>query len=317
MKKKLAVHFNESKKTKYAFERLLFCKRCESYSIRNSPECFACGKEHSYVPVRQFAQSWSRKKSQSYLLLLGILLCLAILAAGTVAQLVVSITFGIGLFVLALFLQKRLARYERSVHFRRFLFAERGKIKMALLRELDEIAVDMKEGNPKAAYEKLREVSHFINSDSIKRRKIACLNQFVLRHDMELELETLVPSAYDYYFVEYLRKVAQVKRSLVKKKVLDYAITYKDEILRHEHGTEILANLAGAALRMKAYVDDYQEFILEFLEYLSKERLLRLAKLASTYQSEWTELHARIEALVQERYSFDPDFKGIFQRGSA
>ncbi|MGO0060105.1 hypothetical protein ACTID9_08870 [Brevibacillus fluminis] len=317
MKKKLAVRFTDSKKTNYVYERLLLCQHCGTYSIRMQDECEECGKTSRLTPIQQVAHAWSRRKGQSSLLFLGILLCLAIVSAQTLPALIGSIIGSIVLFGVAFSLQKQLARYERSVHFRRFLYAERGKIRLALMRELDEIAVDMKEGNPKTAYEKLREVSYFLNTDSIKRRKIACLNQFVLRSDMELELDTLVPSSYDYQFVEYLRKVAQVKRSLIKKNVLDYAVTYKNEILRHENGAEILANVAGAALRMKAYVDDYHEFILEFLEYLSKERLLRLAKLASTYRTEWAELYARTEALVSARYSFDPDFKGIFQRGSA
>ncbi|MGE5704473.1 MAG: hypothetical protein ACM32O_18250 [Clostridia bacterium] len=317
MKKKLAVQFNESQKTRFVVQRLRRCKHCGTYSVQASHRCSSCKRDHAYDLVQAIARKLTRRKVQSRALSLGILLCLAVLGAGTLKQLLISIGAGLVLAALLFWIQKRLGGYERAVHFQQLLQAEHGKIKADLLHDLDRIAVDIKEERLKEAYEKLRELGYFFHNDPIKRAKLACLNRMVLRNDMELELESLIPSGYDRSFVDYLRKVAQVKRSLIKKAVLDYVVTYKHAILQHEHGVEILANVAGAALRMKPYIDAYYDFILEFLEYLPKERLLRLAKLASQHRQEWEELYQRTEELVNSRYSFDPDFRGIFQRGTA
>lgn len=310
MKKRMGVQFRKSRKTAHVFERLLACKHCRTYHVLWETHCDECGRE--YLPIGQISSVVTRRYVQTRFLLLGLFVCLAVLCAETVMQLAIAggggIVFG-GLFLL---IQKKYGSYEKTDHFQRYLGLEQENIRKSLARHLQEIGEDVKAERIKDAYEKTREVGYFIESDTIKIRKIMFLNHFVLRNDMELELETVIPATYDKDFTLYLREVIKVQPSLVKKAVLDYVKRYKAQILLHEDGEHLIGQVAGAALRMKSYVEQYQDLIIEFIDYLPRERLLRLARLAQAHRQEgWDRLYDATKKRIDTHYAFDPDFAGI------
>lgn len=311
MSKKIAVQFRKSEKTKFKYQRIKYCKHCNSYSVLWATECDICGRK--YRPIQSFSDIWSRRLTQIEYLSLGILGCLAVLCAKTITMLVTSGLAVCSLFVLFYLVKKRYAPYEKQAQFYLFVMKEEPKIMFALEKHLAAIVSDVKENNFVNAYEKLREVGYFLDNDTIKLRKVMYLNHFYLRKDMDLELETLLPTMYDKDFIEYLREVAKVKPALIKSKSIEYVVKHKAAIYEHVNGTEVIANVAGAALRMKSYVNQYKDFIIEAAEYLPKERLLRLAKMVVANRSkEWEDLYERTHSLVTSRYNFDPDFHGIF-----
>lgn len=310
MRKRTGVQFRKSRKTAHAFERIQGCKRCHTYHVLWDTHCEDCGR--AYTPIRQLSSKVTRRYVQTRFLLLGLFICLAVLSADTLLQM--ALAFGVGALLVALFffIQKKYGAYEKDVQFLRFLTVEQDAIKQSLLHHLEDIGADVKEERIKDAYEKTREIGHFIQSDTIKIRKIMFLNHYVLRKDMELELDTLIPKTYDKDFMEYLREVVKVQPWLVKKAVLDYVNRYKAQILLLENGEQLIGQVAGAALRMRAYVEQYQELIIEFIDYLPRERLLRLAKLARTHRHEgWEQLYEATKQRVDTHYAFDPDFKGV------
>ena len=310
MRKRIGVQFRKTRKTAHTFERIQGCKRCHTYHVLWDTHCENCGRE--YTPIRRLSTTVTRRYVQTRFLLLGLFVCLAILSADTVMQL--GLAFGIGALLIALFfvIQKRLGSYEKDAQFVRFLTSEKETIKQSLIHHLEEIGADVKAERIKDAYEKTREIGHFIESDTIKIRKIMFLNHYVLRKDMELELDTLIPKTYDMDFMEYLREVIKVQPWLVKKAVLDYVKRYKAQILLLENGEQLIGQVAGAALRMKTYIEQYQDLIIEFIDYLPRERLLRLAKMASTNRHEgWDRLYEAVKNRVDTHYAFDPDFKGV------
>lgn len=310
MKKKTGVLFRKTRKTAYTFERLQACKHCHTYHVLWDTHCEECGRE--YQPIRKLSALVTRRYVQTRFLLLALFVCLAVLCAKTLAQLLIAAGVGLLLFVLFFWMQKKLGSYERDAQFLPFLTQEKEAIKTALLHHLEDVGADVKAERFKDAYEKTREIGHFIHSDTIKIRKIMFLNHFILRKDMELELETLIPSTYDKDFVEYLREVVKVQPSLVKKSALDYVRRYKSYILLQENGEQLMGQMAGAALRMKSYVEQYQDLIIEFIDYIPRERLPRLAKMAHTHRHEgWELLYAATKKRVDTHYAFDPDFAGI------
>lgn len=310
MKKRMGVQFRKSRKTARVFERLLTCKRCRTYHVLWETHCDECGRE--YVPIRHISSVVSRRHVQTRFLLLGLFICLAVLCAETVAQLAIAFGGGIVLGVLFFLMQKKYGTYEKQDHFRQFLTLELENIRKSLARHLQEIGEDVKAERIKDAYEKTREVGYFIESDTIKIRKIMFLGEFVLRKDMELELETVVPATYDKDFIEYLREVVKVQPALVKKRVLDYVQRYKTQILLHENGEQLIGQVAGAALRMKPYVEQYQDLIIEFIDYLPKDRLLRLARLVQAHRQDgWDRLYDAAKRRIDAHYSVDPEFAGI------
>jgi hypothetical protein len=310
MKKRIGVQFRKTLKTAHVYERLKTCRHCHTYHVLSETDCSECGRE--YQTIREVSAKVTRRYVQTRFLLLGLFLCLAILFADTLLQLGIAIGVGLLFSVLFFVMQKKYGIYEKNGEFLRYLTQETETIKGSLLQHLEEIGADVKEGHIKDAYEKIREVGHFLDSDTIKIRKIMYLNHFVLRKDMELELESLMPSTYDKDFVEYLREVIKVKPELVKKSVLAYVSRYKRQILLHENGEQLIGQVVGAALRMSAYVEEYQELIMEFMDYLPKERLLRLAKMVSNHRSPgWARLAEATKNRIETHYSFDPDFQGI------
>jgi len=311
MKKRVGVQFRKMQKTAHVYERLKTCTRCHTYHVLWDTHCSECGRE--YQPIREVAAKITRRYVQTRFLLLGLFVFLAILCADTLTQLAVACAGGILVFVCFFVMQRKYGEFERDVDFLRYLTQETETIKKSLLLHQEEIGFDVKEERIKDAYEKIREVGQFLHSDTIKLRKIMYLNHFVLRKDMELELESLLPTTYDKDFVEYLTEVVKVQPQLVKRSVLDYVNRYKSKILLHENGEQLIGQIAGAALRMSAYVAEYQGLIIEYIDYLPRERLLRLARMISRHRHEggWERLEEAVKRRIETHHSFDPDFHGV------
>ncbi|MCR8980023.1 hypothetical protein [Brevibacillus laterosporus] len=312
MKTKTGVQFRKTIKTTHAFERLKYCPKCRSYSVSWDTECPFCEKTVTLLPIRAVSAATTRRNVQISFLWIGLFVCLAAIFADTTTNLILACSGGVLFFVLFWLMQKRYGSYEQNVHFEQFINTEQENIKNALYQHLEDIDADVKAKKYKDAYEKIREVGYFIDSDLVKILKVKYLNHFVLRKDMELELDTLIPSDYNHHFIAYLHEVLKVQPWLVKQAVLDYVISNKSYILQESNGTQILGQVAGASLRVRAHVEHYQDFIIEFIEYLPKERLIRLAKMVSAHQDgQWAKLYEATKKQVDQHYSFDPELKGL------
>ncbi|MGG0755811.1 hypothetical protein [Brevibacillus laterosporus] len=312
MKTKTGVQFRKTIKTTHAFERLKYCPKCRSYSVLWDTECPFCEKTVTLLPIRAVSAATTRRNVQISFLWIGLFVCLAAIFADTTTNLILACSGGVLFFVLFWLMQKRYGSYEQNVHFEQFINTEQENIKNALYQHLEDIDADVKAKKYKDAYEKIREVGYFIDSDLVKILKVKYLNHFVLRKDMELELDTLIPSDYNHHFIAYLHEVLKVQPWLVKQAVLDYVISNKSYILQESNGTQILGQVAGASLRVRAHVEHYQDFIIEFIEYLPKERLIRLSKMVSAHQDgQWAKLYEATKKQVDQHYSFDPELKGL------
>lgn len=311
MIKKQAVQFRKSEKRRYLYLRLKYCPHCHNFSVLWHSSCDICGHEDAYLSLDEIVSSIASRNRHTHLLVMFSLVSLAVLLAQTLTQLVVSIVGAILLLAGFWSLQRRYADTEKMMILDRYLREEGKKIREALERHVREAVADAKAGNYKTAYEKLREVGYFLQEDPIKIRKVMYLNHFILRKDMDLELDSLIPNGYDRDFISYLREVAKLKPALLKRKALDYIVLYRHRIITHENGLELLTNAAGAALKMKGYLDRYQQFLLEMLEYLPKDRLLRLVKLLSlNAPSTWPDLYERTKQLITNRHALDPELQG-------
>ncbi|MNP56970.1 hypothetical protein D3C76_1517460 [compost metagenome] len=77
-----------------------------------------------------------------------------------------------------------------------------------------------------------------------------------------------------------------------------------------EHGIEILTSVAGAAVRLKQYVQAYPDFIRRYARRLPKDRFLRLYRLIRQYpEHPWGELAIEVSNIRSELYEWDPDFQ--------
>ncbi|MNJ63027.1 hypothetical protein D3C77_588910 [compost metagenome] len=134
---------------------------------------------------------------------------------------------------------------------------------------------------------------------------------------MELELEPLLLENFDPELAAYIGELTKIKRELIKDRTFKYIIKYEQQIITMEHGEDILAGVAGAAVRMQRYVLAYAGFIARYARRLPKDRFLRLYRIIAEHPGlDWGELKAETTRIYEEKYQWDADFQQIKPRST-
>jgi hypothetical protein len=304
---KQAVQFSKKKRTNYRFQKIKMCKKCNRYSVLNEEKCTICGS--NFIGLESLVKSIFKNRLFTESIWILILVSIGIVAAPTIKTLYYSLIAGfifcIGYVILTTFFMKS----EYNLQLEKLLRSDWKRIKEGIQFDSNLAKNDVQENQLSSAYGKLREVGDFIENDDVKIRQVKILNSIILRSDMELELERLVPSSYNSDFVRYALDVLKIKRSVITKKSISYFIQYREEIIR-DYGIDALISVASSALRMKLYILEFSEFIEEFLDYFPKERVLRLCSiLNSNPDINLGSLREKMIRLIAMKYHYDPDFK--------
>ncbi|CAG7645746.1 hypothetical protein PAESOLCIP111_05012 [Paenibacillus solanacearum] len=310
---KKAVQFPELVHTRYAYERLKQCVRCGAYSSLGLETCLSCEAEHSLRPVTDIARTVLRNGKLRDALLLGASGLAGFVFARSVLQMSVSLTAGLLLVGVYVWLCKRYAQEREQHTLLELLKQESAQVRDGMLLDAENAAGDLKSEDELSAYLKLREIGHFLKGDQIKLLKIYCLNRFILRRDMDLELGTLIPEAFDPDFVRYVNEICKVKPELVRRDMLDYARKYRGDIEALAIGPQTMAQLAGAALRVKEYVVQYPDLIADHVGALSRDRLLRLCRLLQDIPASRRSARLYDKAMdeAERMYGNDAEFEPI------
>ncbi|MBA9083586.1 ABC-type multidrug transport system fused ATPase/permease subunit [Fontibacillus solani] len=313
MNKKKTIILHPPLRTKYAYEKLKCCKYCQSYTVLNEEKCTVCGKS-GLRPVLEKARHKAKRTQYNDLLLTLFLTLLAILFSQTFQLMAISAGAGVLLLGLLYFVQRQALDSRISIELSKLFQRERGQITAGLIRNLETAAALEEEGR---SYEMMREVAVIVHNDHIRKLQIMLLQSFVLRKDMELELEPLLLDDFDPELAAYIGELAKIKRELIKDKTFQYVIKYEQQILAMENGKDILAGVAGATIRLKRYVLAYSGFIARYARRLSKDRFLRLYRmLAESPGLDWGELSAETARVYEEKYQWDADFQQIKPRST-
>ena len=306
---KLAVQLTKKKRTKYRFQKLKMCKKCNRYSVIKDEKCSKCGS--TYIGVEKLAKSIFKNKVFNESILILIAVSLGIIGSPTMKDLYFSLIAGVAFCSAYVILHSVFMKSEYFLQLKKLIIDDLEKIRHGITYDSELAKEDVKEVKLAAAYDKLREIGDFDLHDEIKIRRIMVLNEIAIRKDMELELESLVPMAYDRDFVKYTLDVIKVNRQLVTKNVIAYFITHRNSVER-DFGHESLITIAGTALRMKLYIREFSDFIQEFLDNFPKDRLLRLCHILSANSEEdWGMLVVKTDQVVNRKYNYDPDFKAF------
>lgn len=308
MNKKRPVQLHPYHKTRYRVQKLKVCKHCNSYTILPEEQCPSCGKR-TLIPITSKAKTLARRSMQTNLLLVALIALVAVLFSNTFLQMALSAVSGIaGILILRWFQQKALP-YETNCELNKLIQRDEAAITKGVFRDW-EAALELWKSEPVKSYEMLREISTVQRSSTIRLQQIALLDSFILRKDMDLELEPLLVRHFEPIVAEYIGELAKLKRELIKEKALRYVTTFEIEISQMEHGDAILTAVASAAVRMKRYVQLYPNFIARYARHLPKDRFLRLYKMISQHQvPEWGHLREEVYQIYKERYQWDPDFQ--------
>lgn len=304
---KQVIQLSKKKRTKYRFQKLKMCKKCNRYSVLKNEHCPQCGS--AFVGMEGLVNSIVKNRLFTEAIRILILVCIGIVAAPTVKTLYLSLITGLIFVISYIILTFVFRKSEHFIQLKKLLRIDLRKIQAGIQFDSDLAKEDVQAEKLAQAYEKLCEIGDFIYSDQVKIRRVMVLNEIVLRKDMELELEPLIPSSYDKDFVKYALEVLKFNRTLITKKCISYFIIYRDEIVR-DFGMDSLIAVASTALRMKLYILEFSTFIEEFLEYFPKDRFLRLCNiLYSNPDANWGSLEEKAQRIVEMKYYYDPDFK--------
>jgi hypothetical protein len=214
---------------------------------------------------------------------------------------------GILLAGLLFYTQRKVRQNENLRSLNELLGRGIGIIKEGLEINRQE-AVSVLRENDVLAYEKLRELSILLRGDRIARQRVALLHGFLLRKDMDLELEQLLLKDFEPLLAEYIGEIAKVRPDLIKDRTLRYVKNYEVEIRNMDNGMTILTGVAGAAVRMKRYALLYSSMIGRYVQDLPKDRFMRLSKLIAANPHEpWNGLDHRVADIREAKYRWDPE----------
>lgn len=312
--KKIPVYFRPYHKPRQLYQLVHRCASCQAFTALEEEVCPSCSKA-SLRPLERQAASRVRRSMQTkrlFALLLGLI---GILLSDTFGQLALCAAASILMIGLLWFVQRKTMASEVSRELDQLLQREEEQLAQDLYRDWEH-AFSHWDDDKQLTYELLRELRPLIRNDTIRLQQLALLHYFALRKDMELELEPLLLQQYDPLLADYIGEIARIKRDLIKDRTFQYVIHYEPEILGLDNGQDILAGVAGAAVRMKRYVLAYPGLVRRYAHRLPKERLLRLHRMIRQHPNEkWDRVAEEVNRIVHDKYEWDPDFQDSAERG--
>ncbi|MEK3986576.1 hypothetical protein CA600_16710 [Paenibacillus sp. VTT E-133280] len=306
MNKKRPVTFRPFKAPRYAYDKLRICRHCGQYTALGEDRCTKCGKD-SLITVEKQAASIAGRKMHTRLLFILLLTLASVYFGNSIEQMMLCGAGGILLAGLLYYTQRKVRQNENLRSLNELLGRGIGIIKEGLEINRQE-AVSVLREDDVLAYEKLRELSILLRGDRIARQRIALLHGFLLRKDMDLELEQLLLKDFEPLLAEYIGEIAKVRPDLIKDRTLRYVKNYEVEIRHMNNGMTILTGVAGAAVRMKRYALLYSSMIGRYVQDLPKDRFMRLSKLIAANPHEpWNGLDQRVADIREAKYRWDPE----------
>lgn len=306
MNKKRPVTFRPFKAPRYAYDKLRICRHCGRYTALGEERCSKCGRA-SLIAVEQQAAALTRRKMQTHLLFILLLTLASVYFGNSIQQMVLCGAGGLLLAGLLYYTQRKVRQNENLHSLNEMLGRGIDIIKEGLEINRQE-AVSVLRENDVLAYEKLRELSILLRGDRISRQRVALLHGFLLRRDMDLELEQLLLKEFEPLLAEYIGEIAKVRPDLIKERTLRYVKNYEEDIRQMDNGLMILTGVAGAAVRMKRYALLYSSMIGRYVHNLPKDRFMRLSKLIAANPHEpWNGLDLKVAEIREVKYRWDPE----------
>lgn len=306
MAKQRPVIFRPFQMPRYAFDKLRICRRCGQFTALSEERCTRCGRA-ALQPVREYAARATGRSMAVRLMLALLLAAAAVYLADNTGQRLLCAAAGLVLCGLLYAAQRRSRRVQNWRALETLLKRSLIPIKEGLEVNRRE-AVSVLREDDVLAYEKLREVAVLLRGDRVSRQRIALLSGFIIRKDMDLEMEQLLLADFEPLLAKYIGEVAKVRRDLIKDRTFRYVQDHEVEILRMPEGLSILTAVAGAAVRSKRYALLYSGIVARYAELLPRDRFVRLAYLVGAYPYEpWNGLDAKVARVREQKYRYDAE----------
>lgn len=281
MSTKQVVSIRPFNRTTYAFEKLHVCKRCGQYTCLWEDECTSCGRS-ALVSVQERAGSRVKRRIARDLFLAVILGAAATYFGETTDQTMMAATVTLLLIGWLIFMHHRTFPAQQNRQMKRMLNEDREDIRQGINRNWALVAEARKEDEA-LAYEMLREIGSLVYNDRIRLQQVALLQSFVLRSDMDLQLQPLLLRSFERLLAEYIGEIARLKPELIREDAIRYIATYEVNILQLHNGIQILTAVAAAAVRKSKYIELFSSLITRYARFLPKDRFMRLYRTLELY----------------------------------
>ena len=296
MDERFPVQIEPMQRVGHSFEALFYCRKCSSYTSLPEDGCKECGGNKLISFNTMVDRIFKRTKRMEIFFLINLFLVLILLAGYLFPMSLNELLISFLVFIICLLglvaIQKHFKEDLRTFELTKILKAESQTIKSSLEEDRKLINNNLLKGDYLLAYKQLRALGIIVKTSYIKENKLRCLNRFVIRSDMPLEMDDLLLPSYDRDLVVYIYELSKVQRNLIKQPTIDYMIEHEELILNNfDNANIILGNIAGAAFYSKSKLELNKDFILRYIEEISQDRLVRMEKLiTSNHNYDWTAL---------------------------
>ncbi|OMF36930.1 hypothetical protein BK133_08435 [Paenibacillus sp. FSL H8-0548] len=309
MMKKLPVIISPYIKTRYPYNKLKICRRCNHFTVLGDEDCPVCGKS-SLLGVEQRAASILKRSMWGARVIVMLIWAISLVVSQSILQTSLSIIGGAVLLALLWTLQRRLTPALLRVELENLFHKEAYTLVAGLANDREEAIKVFHSGNKPLAYEMLREIGALVHTDQLRIEQILLLQSFMLRKDMDLMIDPLLMDHFNTDLVEYIGELAKIRRDLLKENTFRYVLLHEIQILKMEQGDNILASVAGAAVRMQRYISLYPYLIMRYAGKLPKDRFLRLYRMLQSNPEIGTgPLYEEVMRVYNEKYKWDEDFR--------
>jgi hypothetical protein len=307
MSNKKPVKFKAFEQPKFLSKHLFICKKCFMYTSLKKDTCSLCLTKKGFYTLDEYTSKKYKAQFQTELFFLSSLFLVATIITSQLNMIFTILIVGISLLILYGSVKYYLRDYEKKHVMSKLLKSEKLRMIDGVRFDMESAEEDMKSQNFLTAYEKLLIIGLYLQNDEVKAMKINCLNHFILRKDMPLEMDTVVPSFYSTEFMSYVKDALKVQRNLVNRSLLNY-LKEHEELIKENEMEDVLINAAGGALRMKQYFIDYEEFIMRYAPAMPKERIIRLCKLLDTLPEETEHFSKAVtQNLIRSKFPGDQE----------
>lgn len=277
-----------------------YCKGCHTYNISRSQVCYKCNEKLKQVSLEQIAEETVKKNFKNRCLILLLIYTLLFLVSMNFKSLMIST----GSIVICLCGHVLIYNYYKK-HFvmdelKRHLNHNRQHIKNDFEQLFEVCKKQVSEGNYLEAYENLRYLGKVVDHEELRTLKLMCLSHFRLRSDMEFEVKEVLVEKCNVYLIDYIYEVAKLKRQVIDEASIAYILRYEKDILALQSGREVIATVVGCALKSKLLLNRFAEVVYEYVDYLPKERVLRLCKIQQGIKDK--ELREKILERIELKY---------------
>ena len=305
----LIVHFKELPVLPYNMDYLTYCKHCGTYNLGNKA-CVKCSHTKEISLEETANITVTKGFAIRELIAVGIYAALFILAQDF-KQILFATVFTVLCMVLNILTYKKykneLVLKEIEAHIK----ANQDKIKEDLSKQMGIAIQDVESGNVVEAYDRFRYLAKLIDNDEVRTYKLICLRNFKLRRDMPLELKELLQEDYNSYLLDYIYEVSKVRKELIDDATLTYIVQYKEDILAKHKGKKMMGSILAGALKSKFLLNKYAEEMPGYLNYFSKNRLLRLCKMSGAIKD--THLRNKLLQEVKDIVGQEESFASYLQ----